>query len=456
MLRVYRYGMKCSNPCQLVVIYGHFDPRSAILAVLARQKVLHSATSAHVTLVEGRDLPPFSRIINITMVEALIQYKPQLQSNLLCQPYDIRLEIYRKITLPPFDGHQAFAGLGATCRQLRQEFRHEAARQIRLYLNGTGKSLCEGYHHAGLLAHDTTVKDMIQWSTIFHTVKPPELVVTIPFLPPPSEHDWHHYYHPRDTSESGVAWTDLELQYDRQRLSYRDCVRRILGPLKQVFCLDFTCITFVLTLKDDGLLKQGRNSLAAPPGLPVEPIRRDRLRPLEERPIGRLVSIWMCAIGHYMDTALQDWLDNDGLRVTTTAMVSWDFSPSLVPDSPPSPQRWQTPASMLLEGRQSRADFSENRGEGLAAIQVNLEFFLRARLQQHQMMIQVLMIGIQSRTQDDHELYPNALNKLEKIKKKMEALRFAEYSEEYERQKKELLGKYDYDSLWTLGMGGFR
>lgn len=108
-------------------------------------------------------------------------------------PYDVRLELFSHMILPPFDGCQDYAGLWLSCRQFFEEADSAGRTRLQMYANCISRasekadSEDAAGHSSGDDAADPSLEILVPASVCGR----PIIVVKVPLLLPPQEHDWH-------------------------------------------------------------------------------------------------------------------------------------------------------------------------------------------------------------------------------------------------------------------------
>lgn len=111
--------------------------------------------------------------------------------------HDVRLAIYARIVLPPFEGCREYLGLPFSCRQIYNEIDHEGTRRLRMFLQDVCRTSIAKHEDDRPLQEAAWVSDsmggylQLQFKEPTSVLRPVVVFIKVPFTLPPTGHDWY-------------------------------------------------------------------------------------------------------------------------------------------------------------------------------------------------------------------------------------------------------------------------
>ena len=298
-------------------------------------------------------------------------------------PYDVRLELFSHMILPPFDGCQDYAGLWLSCRHFYEEADSEGRRQLKMYADSTSRTPVKvdakdtPGHSSDDEAADPSIDILIPPSVYAR----PIIVVNVPFLLPSQEHDWQFQKPPPRMCGTGrcrllatpgprrdayYAAQDKRIECSKQEEMYRQRVAKLLGSIADLHNLYARVEIHIIA--DDVAADSVKRT--------VFERRLDHANLLHSVVLGKILKVYLDLIRseswERMQRCSQGWAFH-----TTQIDITWNFG-----STDPTARRVQDPWGSisyipLATNSHARAEYTADRREGF----VHMNFDIRAFLQ---------------------------------------------------------------------------
>lgn len=302
-------------------------------------------------------------------------------------PYDVRLELFSHMILPPFDGCQEYAGLWLSCRQFYEEANLEGKRQLKKYADSVSRTPDnvdpEGIpvHSSGDEAADPNIEILIPHSLVYAR---PIIVVNVPFLLPPQEHDWQFQKPPPRMCGNGLRHLlakpgprrdafnvaqNKRNECSRQQEMYRQRVIRLLGSIADLDNLYARLEIHIIARDDAANIVKGTKFNR----------RLDSAERLESLVLGKMLKTYLDCIRSESWVRMQRWSQGRAFHVTQID-VTWNFG-----TTDPTAHRVQDPWGSFgciptPTNSRARAEYTADRREGFGHISFDIKAFLQLQL----------------------------------------------------------------------------
>lgn len=297
-------------------------------------------------------------------------------------PYDIRLELFSHMKLPPFDGCQDYAGLWLSCRQFYAEANSEGRRQLKMYADRMSRISDEVDPETPVRSSDGKAANLnIEIMIPPSVYARPIIAVNVPFLLPPQEHDWQFQKPPPRMCGTGrrnllatpgprrdayYAARNKRNECSKQEELYKQRVDRLLGSIGDLHNL-YARIEIHIIAGDDAanFIKD-----------PVFYQRLEHADYLHSVVLGKMLKVYLSFIRNEsferMQRCTQEWAFH-----VTQIDISWNFG-----SKDPTARRVQDPWGLMscistATHSHARAEYTADRREG----SVQMNFDIRAYLQ---------------------------------------------------------------------------
>ncbi|KZM28028.1 uncharacterized protein EKO05_0002057 [Ascochyta rabiei] len=338
-------------------------------------------------------------------------------------PYDVRLELYSYITLPPFEGWSDYSGLWLSCRQLYEEVDREGTRQLRIYLqsisgydsiksdhDGTPEGCSDGAEQHLSLEFEAP-------SSIFGF---PPIGVKIPFLLPPVEHDWQLQGPPPRICGNGVRaimrlgpqnpkYHKMMTRWEqgRQEALYKRRVSKLLEPIGWLHRLHVNIK--VCLLADESTATRITKEATFDKQLVFRP-------ELASTALGQMLDIYVHQLSDQSSERMRCWSE-DWAFYTHTIDMAWDFTSH---DPEVREQHQWRPHYGGDECRENKLSYTGDRREGTVHMTFDVGTYVQMRVSEVQGQIEAMIA--EGRAERDKAMLDRFKETLAQNKKKLRKL----------------------------------
>ncbi|KAJ4985681.1 hypothetical protein SVAN01_08856 [Stagonosporopsis vannaccii] len=338
-------------------------------------------------------------------------------------PYDVRLELYSCITLPPFDGWSDYVGLWLSCRRLYKEVDREGTRQLRLHLQSisvcgsikSDRDWTNRFSDDG--AEQRLSLDFEASSSIFGF---PPISVKVPFLLPPVEHDWHLQKPPPRICGNGVrailrkgphdpAYQKMMTRWEHGRKEelYKQRVESLLEPIGKLHRLHAN-IKIHLIVNESTATRINEEATL---------YKQIVFRPeLASTALGRLLDTYVHQLSDQSSERMRCWSEEWAFH-TQTIDMAWNFT-SHDPDVREQHQ-WR-PHYGGDECRENKLSYTRDRREGTVHMTFDVGTYVQRRYSEVRHQIEEMIA--KGRAESDWEMLGRFKETLSQNEKKLRKL----------------------------------